>query len=249
VYPRTKFWQLNEPTLRESFLSAVHHFTALRITRIASHPIDAAVLAWLPVIGILSALLGISFYVPLAAFYLPIEVAIVPGLMAISWIRGFKPEIDFCQLCDLLFGHRKRFTAHPVSRVPGTACLLFVILLKYAILRQFYLLESVRLLTFGTLVSFIAPLLRPMKEHRWLLILGIGWLIASVAAVFGAPKSLANHDLLQELRGPALSFALVYLSVRLTFSIAEKTAPPNVASFPAELAAYLSFLIVRYHFL
>src|ERR1700731_1153514 len=76
--------------------------------------------------------------------------------------------------------------------------------------------SGLTLLTFGTLVSFIAPLLRPIKEHRWLLILGIGWLIASVAAVFGAPKSLANHDLLQELRGPALSFALVYLSVRLT---------------------------------
>jgi hypothetical protein len=233
----------------ESFLSAVHHFTAVRISRVASHPIDAAVLAWLPVIGILSALLGISFYIPLAAFYFPMDVAVVPGLFAISWLRGFKTEIDFCQLCDLLFGHRKHFTARPVSTVPGTACLLFVILLKYAILRQFYLLESVRLLTFGTLVSFIAPLLRPTKEHRWLLILGVVWLIASAAAVFSGSKSFTNHDFLRDLRGPALSFALVYLSVRLTFSLVEKTAPPNVASFPAEFIAYLSFLIVRYHFL
>jgi hypothetical protein len=233
----------------ESFLSAVHHFTAVRIGRVASHPVDVVVLAWLPVIGILSALLGISFYIPLAALYLPMDVAIVPGLIAISWLRGFKPEIDFCQLCDLLFGHRKHFTARPVSGVPGTACLLFVILLKYAILRQFYLLESVRLLAFGTLVSFIAPLLRPAKEHRWLLILGVIWLIGSAAAVFDGSKSLTNHGFLQDLRGPALSFAMVYLFARLTFSLVEKTAPPNVASFPAELAAYLSFLIVRYHFL
>jgi hypothetical protein len=216
---------------------------------VASHPIDAAVLSWLPVIGILSALLGMSFYIPLATLYFPMEVAVVPGLIAISWLRGFKPEVDFCQLCDLLLGHRKHFTARPVSRLPGTACLLFVILLKYAILRQFYLLESVRLLTFGTLVSFIAPLLRPTKEHRWLLILGVIWLIATVAAVFSGPKSLINHAILLEMRGPALSFASVYLTVRLTFSLVEETAPPNAASLLAELTAYLSFLIARYHFL
>jgi hypothetical protein len=233
----------------ESFLSAVHHFTAVRIGRVASHPIDAAVLSWLPVIGILSALLGMSFYIPLATLYFPMEVAVVPGLIAISWLRGFKPEVDFCQLCDLLLGHRKHFTARPVSRLPGTACLLFVILLKYAILRQFYLLESVRLLTFGTLVSFIAPLLRPTKEHRWLLILGVIWLIATVAAVFSGPKSLINHAILLEMRGPALSFASVYLTTRLTFSLVEETAPPNAASLLAELTAYLSFLIARYHFL
>jgi hypothetical protein len=233
----------------ESFLSAVHHFTAVRIGRVASHPIDAAVLSWLPVIGILSALLGMSFYIPLATLYFPMEVAVVPGLIAISWLRGFKPEVDFCQLCDLLLGDRKHFTARPVSRLPGTACLLFVILLKYAILRQFYLLESVRLLTFGTLVSFIAPLLRPTKEHRWLLILGVIWLIATVAAVFSGPKSLINHAILLEMRGPALSFASVYLTVRLTFSLVEETAPPNAASLLAELTAYLSFLIARYHFL
>ena len=233
----------------ESFLSAVHHFTAVRIGRVASHPIDAAVLSWLPVIGILSALLGMSFYIPLATLYFPMEVAVVPGLIAISWLRGFKPEVDFCQLCDLLLGHRKHFAVRPVSRLPGTACLLFVILLKYAILRQFYLLESVRLLTFGTLVSFIAPLLRPTKEHRWLLILGVIWLIATVAAVFSGPKSLINHAILLEMRGPALSFASVYLTIRLTFSLVEETAPPNAASLLAELTAYLSFLIARYHFL
>jgi hypothetical protein len=233
----------------ESFLSAVHHFTALRIGRAASHPIDATTLAWLPVIGILSALLGISFYIPLVTLYLPMDVAVVPGLIAISWLRGFKPEIDFCQVCDITFGYRKRFTSRPVSSIPGAVCLFFAILLKYSILRQFYLLEAVRLLTFGTLVSFIAPLLRPNKEHRWLLVLGLLWLIASAAAVFSGSKILTNHDIFLGLRGPALSLAVVYFAARLTFSIVDKTAPPSVASFPAELAAYLSFLIVRYHFL
>jgi uncharacterized membrane protein YhdT len=233
----------------ESFLSAVHHFTAVKISRVASHPIDAAVLAWLPVIGILSALLAVSFYIPLAALYFPMEVAVVPALIAISWLRGFKPEIDFCQLCDLLFGYRKHFAARPVSGVPGTVCLFFVVLLKYVILRQFYVLESVRLLAYGTLISFIAPLLRPSKEQRWLLILGLLWLVASAIAVFSGTKASTNHDFLHDFRGPALSFALVYLAVRLTFSIVEKTAPPSVASLPAELSAYLSFLIVRSHFL
>src|ERR1700681_4682299 len=132
------------------------------------------------------------------------EVAVVPGLIAISWLRGFKPEIDFCQLCDLLFGHRKRFTARPFSGVPGTACLVCAILLKYTILRQFYLLESVRLLAFGTLVGVIAPLLRPTKEHRWLLILGLLWLIASSTAAFAGAQNVMSHDFFHAMRGPAL---------------------------------------------
>jgi hypothetical protein len=233
----------------ESFLSAVNHFTVVRIPRVASRPVDAAVLAWLPAIGILSAFLAVSFYIPLAVLYVPTDVAVVPGLVAVSWLRAFKPEIDFCQLCDLLFGHRKHFSARPLSGVPGTAFLLCAILLKYTILRQFYVLETVRILAFGTLVSFIAPVLKPTKEHPWLLILGLLWLIAGATAVFSGTKSVLNHDFLHAVRGPALSFALIYLTVRLTFSVAGKTAPPNVASFPAELSAYVSFLIVRYHFL
>jgi hypothetical protein len=233
----------------ESFFSAVHHFTVVRINRVAAHPIDASVLAWLPVVGILSALLGISFYIPLAALYFPMDVAVVLGLIAIGWLRGFKPEIDFCQLCEMLIGHRNRFTVRPLSGIPGTTCLILAILLKYAILRQFYLLEAVRLLAFGTMVSFIAPLFRPTKEHRWLLLLGVVWLIVIAAVTFTNSASLANHNLLRELRGPALSFALIYLSIRLTFSLVEKTAPPNIASLSGELTAYLSFLIVRYHFL
>jgi hypothetical protein len=233
----------------QSFLAAVHHFTAVRISKAASYPIDAAVLAWLPAIGVLCAVLGISFYVPLAAVYFPMDVAVVPGLIATSWLRGFKPEIDFCQLCDLLFGHRKHFTPRPIPRVPGAACLLLAVLLKYAILRQFYFLETVRLLTLGTVISFIAPLLRPATKSRWLLIFGLVCLIASVAATLSGSRNLTHPDLLLALRGPLLTFGLVYLSIRLTFSAVGKTAPPNAASFSAELAAYLSFLVIRYHFL
>src|SRR6202790_4490730 len=95
---------------------------------------------------------------------------------------------------------------------------------------QFFCLESVRLLAFGTLISFIAPLLRPSKEHRWLLILGLLWLVAVAIAVFSGTTASTHHDFLNDFRGPALSFALVYLAIRLTFSIVEKTAPPSVAS-------------------
>src|SRR5208337_3249201 len=140
--------------------------------------------------------------------YFPIDVAVVPALIAVSWLRGFKPEIDFCQLCDLFFGQRRRLTERPVPGVPGVTCLVVGILLKYAILRQFYLVETVRLLTLGIMAGFIAP-----------------------------------------LRGPVLSIVAVYLSIRLAFSVLNNAASPNVASFIAELTAYLSFVIVRYHFL
>ena len=60
---------------------------------------DAAALAWSPIVGLLAAILTVSFYIPLAAFYVPPDVAIILALVAISWIRGFKAEIDFCDLC------------------------------------------------------------------------------------------------------------------------------------------------------
>src|SRR5258708_3413403 len=51
---------------------------------------DAAALAWSPIVGLLAAILTVSFYIPLAAFYVPPDVAIILALVAISWIRGFK---------------------------------------------------------------------------------------------------------------------------------------------------------------
>jgi hypothetical protein len=233
----------------EPFLTALHHFTAIRINRVAHHPIDATVLIWLPVIGILAVILAVTFYIPIASLYFPIDVAVVPGLIAVSWLRGFKPEIDFCQLCDLSFGQRRRLTERPVPGVPGVVCLVLGILLKYTILRQYYLGESVRLLTFGTMAGFIAPLLKPAREQRWLAILGFVWLAATTLAIYSSPHGSLHPDLVAQLRGPILSIAAVYLSVRLAFSLLGKTPSTNVASFLAELTAYLSFVVVRYHFL
>jgi len=233
----------------EPFLAALHHFTAVRVGRVVRHPIDSATVAWLPVIGIIAAVLAIGFYVPLAALYFPIDVAVVPALIAVSWLRGFKPEIDFCQLCDLFFGQRRRLTERPVPGVPGVTCLVVGILLKYAILRQFYLVETVRLLTLGIMAGFIAPLLRPAKEHRWIMLLGFIWLIGTTLAVYNGAQISLHHDLFAQLRGPVLSVVAVYLSIRLAFSVFNNAGSPNVASFIAELTAYLSFVIVRYHFL
>ena len=233
----------------ESFLTALHNFTAIRISMVARRPVDATVLVWLPVIGILAAALAISFYVPLASLYFPIDIAVVPGLLAISWLRGFKPEIDFCQLCDLFFGQRKRLTGRPLPGVPGVACLFLGILLKYTILRQFYLFESVRLLTFGIMAGFIAPLLRPAKEKRWLLMIGFVWLIATALIVYNGTDASSHHNLIEQLRGPTLSIVAIYLSVRAAFSLLDNPPTPNIPSFLAELTAYLSFVVVRYHFL
>jgi hypothetical protein len=233
----------------ESLLSALHNFTAVRVLRVADRPIDWTVLAWLPVIGLIASLLAITFYIPLAALYFPVDIAIVPGLIAVSWLRGFKPEIGFCQLCDLFFGYRRRMSQRAVPGIPGVTCLMLGILLKYAILRQFYLLETARLLTFGTMVSFIAPLLKPSREHRWLMILGFLWLSVVAAAVFNGPQQSLHRDLVEQLRGPFLSIVTIYIVIRFAFSMVDQSPSPAVASFLGELAAYLAFLVVRYHFL
>ena len=232
----------------DSFLSAVHHFTGLKIRRGARHPLDPLALVWSPVIGILAVILTVSFYIPLAAFYLPSDVAVIPAFVAICLVRGFKPEIDFCRLCDSFPGRKKGLSRRSATGVPGVTFLVFAALLKYAIARQFFLLESVKLLGFGTFVTFVVPLLKP-KRASWILFLGGSWLLVSAIAAFSPLKTNSFAALLLSLRAPFVAFALIYLCVRLTFQFADEPAPLNVAALPAELAAYLSFMLARYHFL
>jgi hypothetical protein len=232
----------------DSFLSAVHHFTGLKIRRGAIHPIAPAALAWSPVVGLIAAILTMGFYIPLAAFYLPSDVALIPAFVAICWVRGFKPEIDFCHLCDSFPGRMKGLARRSTAGIPGVTCLIFAALLKYAIARQFFLLESVKLLAFGTFVTFVVPLLKP-KRASWIIFLGGSWLLVSAIAAFSPLKTNSLTALFLSLRGPVAAFALIYLCARLTFQLADEPAPLNIAAVPAELAAYLSFMLARYHFL
>ena len=231
----------------DSFFSAVHHFTGIRTVRGAKHPIDGGTLIWAPIVGLFAAFFAISFYIPLSAFYLPADVAVIPVLAAAGWLRGFKPEIDFCNLCNSLFGSRE--SASSPGGVPGIACMVLAILFKYAIIRQFFPLEAIRLLGFGTLISFVVALFHPGRTAGWIKCIGIFWLMISAFAAFSSMKALGSAGLLAIIRGPLLAAALIYLCARLTFQLAEEPASPNVAALPGELAAYVSFILVRYHFL
>ena len=230
------------------FLSAVHHFTGLKIRRDTAHPVTPEVLVFTPVVGLLAAIIAISFYIPLAAFYLPSDVAVIPAFVAICLVRGFKPEVDFCQLCDSFTGRKKALHRRSTASIPSFTCLIFAALLKYAIARQFFLLESVKLVGFGTFVTFVVPLLKP-KSPSWIMLLGGSWLLVSAIATFSPLRTNNFSALLLSLRGPVVASALIYLCVRLTFQLADEEAPLNVAALPAELAAYLSFMLARYHFL
>jgi hypothetical protein len=231
----------------DSFLSAVHHFTGIRTFRGAERPIDARTLIWVPIVGLLTAFFTISFYIPLSAFYLPADVAVIPVLAAACWLRGFKPEIDFCNFCNSHFGSREK--ASSPGDVPGIACLVLAILFKYAIIRQFFALEAVRLLGFGTLISFVVALFHPERGAGWIKYLGIFWLVISAIATLSSMKTLGSAGLLTIFRGPLLAAALIYFCARMTFQLAEEPSSPNVAALPGELAAYVSFILVRYHFL
>ena len=209
---------------------------------------DGAALAWSPIVGLLAAILTVSFYIPLAAFYVPPDVAIILALVAISWIRGFKAEIDFCDLCDSFLARKKRISRRWIAGIPGITCLIFAALLRYAIARQFFLLESARLLALGTFVPFVVPSFSPERAAR-IKLLGGSWLLVSAITALAPVKLLSAASALFGLRGPLLTFALIYLSARLTFHLADEPAPLNVAALPSELAAYLSFILVGYHFL
>jgi hypothetical protein len=62
-------------------------------------------------------------------------------------------------------------------------------------------------------------------------------------------KTLHPAGFLIALRGPMLASALIYLCIRLTFHLADEAPPSNIAALPAEVTAYLAFILVRYHFL
>ena len=209
---------------------------------------DAAALAWSPIVGLLAAILTVSFYIPLATFYVPPDVATILALVAISWIRGFKAEIDFCDLCDSFLGRKKRISRRWIAGIPGITCLIFAALLRYAIARQFFLLESARLLALGTFVPFVVPSFSPERAAR-IKLLGGSWLLVSAITALAPMKLLSAASALFGLRGPLLTFGLIYLSARLAFHLADEPAPLHVAALPSELAAYLSFILVRYHFL
>lgn len=232
-----------------SFLSAVNEFTCVKIEGSVATRVDRVALVWLPVIGFLAALIAVSFYFPLAALYIPLEIAILPGLLGVSWLRAFKPETDFCQLCDILFGFRRRFSSRAIAAAPAVCCLLASFLLRYAILRQFFLADSVRLLALGTFVGFVTPMLLPASDHRWIQALGYFWIGVGLFAALGPLRASSLRDLLVSLRGPSIAFVVILVAIRATSALLPKEKPPNGASLVAELAAYVSFLVVRYHFL
>jgi hypothetical protein len=232
-----------------SFLSAINEFTCVRIEGSAANRVDRLALVWLPVIGFLAALIAVSFYFPLAALYVPLEIAILPGLLGVSWLRAFKPETDFCQLCDILFGFRKRYSSRSIVAAPAVCCLLASFLLRYAILRQFFLADSVRLLALGTFVSFVAPMLLPASDHRWIQALGYFWVGVGLIAALGPLKGTSLRDVLISLRGPSIAFVVILVTVHATSALLPREKPASGASLVTELAAYVSFLVVRYHFL
>jgi cobalamin synthase len=233
----------------DSFLAALQHFTCIKLggTKLGSS--EPRVLFWSPFLGLATVGFSLLFYLPLAALYLPSEVAVIAAIFAIVWLRGFTAESAFGQLCDVAFGVRSRFSTRPVLGVPGSCCLVIVFLTKYAVLKQFFVSETVRLLIFSGLAASVGPLLMPGKDRRITQSLGLAWLVASTIIVLGPPSLSSVQGFAWSLRGPTVLCGSVFLVTRAAFALVSDLRHPSTASVPAEMAAYLAFLTVRYLFL
>jgi hypothetical protein len=120
-------------------------------------------------------------------------------------------------------------------------------LLRFSILRFFFLPDSARLLAFGVLSGFLAPMFAQKGGSRGAHTFGLVALAASATACVSTRPPMAN--LLWIMPGPVFCVGLVYLVSRLVFRIDGAEQRPNAANLAAELVGYTAFLLVRYHFL
>ncbi len=200
-------------------------------------------LCWLPLLGVFFAFAVLLFYVPLAAVYLPGDVAAVLGTGAVTYLRGCKAEAEFARLADGVAGVRRRARRISPLGAAGTCVLGLAFLFRYAVLRFFLLPDAARLLAFATFAAFTAPSF-VRRGGSWTAHgLGLGTLAAAAFLCLNVHGGSSVA-----WRAPTFCFALVYLAARLTFRVGAASARPNAGALPAELAAYLSFVVARYHF-
>lgn len=230
----------------KSFRVALSEFTCLALD--GDGIPGPAYLLWLPVIGLATVAVVLSVYVPLALFYLPGDVAGVIALVALGGLRGLRAETEFGRLADYGFGARSRFSRGTIVAAPGVTLLSGAFLFRYAVLRLFLMPDAARLLAFGTLASFLAPLFVPKTGLRTAPYLGAVTLAAASLLCVHANRFSAGS--IAFFRGPLVCFVFVYLSVRFVSRLVVITAArPNAVALPAELAGYLGFLVVRYQFI
>jgi hypothetical protein len=101
-------------------------------------------------------------------------------------------------------------------------------------------------LTFGTIVSFAAPLFRPGQQHRWLAILG--YLVDRHTIAVFSDSALQSPGCLAGFPWSGVSLRIDLPLCAINFLLCGKNGPGSVAS-PAELVAYLAFIVIRYHFI
>jgi hypothetical protein len=230
-----------------SFRAALGEFTCLDQDRSSARAVEPHRLLWLPLIGAVAAFLVLSAYLPLSLSYLPAEPSAVLGLMAVGCLRGFKAEADFGCLADYVFGVPRQFHRGRLLAAPGVTAICGAFLLRFSILRFFFLPDSARLLAFGVLSGFLAPMFARKGGSRSAHTFGLVALAAAATACVSTRPPIA--DFLRIMPGPVFCAGLVYLVSRLVFRIDGAEKRPNVANLAAELVGYTTFLLVRYHFL
>ncbi|HEY0791991.1 MAG TPA: hypothetical protein VGD78_13080 [Chthoniobacterales bacterium] len=230
-----------------SFRAALGEFTCLTQGEGSGAGIGPQRLLWLPLIGLVAALATLAIYLPLSWFYLPAEPAAVLGLMTVSCLRGFKAEAAFGHLADHVFGVSGPLRQESMPAAPGVTTLCGAFLLRFTILRFFFLPDSARLLAFGVIAGFLAPMFARKGGSTGAHALGLIALAATAALCVGARSPVPGFP--RFLPGPVFCTGLVYLASRLIYRIDGAEPWVSAASYPAELVGYTTFLLVRYHFL
>ncbi len=169
-------------------------------------------LVWYPWLGLLCGLLTAGFFMPLAIIALPLDVALLLALLWQMTLVGFRAE-------SAIFSSKPQPANLSARQV---ALLVILLLIKFMLMRQFFIDEVGRLLIYSGITIFCVPVMiapsvesaSPDSEQRIPLSVWIQAAVIWLAAIFW----LCNPDPFAVILSPAAYRSVIIVLLAGTFS-------------------------------